>query len=118
MCPKFWGDCAHNLRLAIGVARQRKRNGKADPTADEAVHQAVLRAIMEGKLKAGTKLAEIPLAGIFAVSRERIRKVLHRLGAERRRDDATPVSDDLSDVFEPIKKAKPRVRAARVPAMR
>src|SRR5258708_14024702 len=62
----------------------RRRTGKADPEMDEAVYQAILRAIMEGKLKAGTKLVENPLAQIFKVSRERIRKVLHRLGAERR----------------------------------
>src|SRR6266702_1612123 len=62
----------------------RRRTGKADPETDEAVYQAILRAIMEGKLKAGTKLVENLLAQIFKVSRERIRKVLHRLGAERR----------------------------------
>jgi DNA-binding GntR family transcriptional regulator len=39
---------------------------------------------LAGELKAGTKLAEPRLARIFGVSRERIRKVLHRLGAERR----------------------------------
>src|SRR2546428_7248981 len=62
----------------------RRRAGKADPETGEAIYQAILRAIMEGKLKAGTKLVENPLAQIFKVSRERIRKVLHRLGAERR----------------------------------
>src|SRR2546428_13312534 len=64
----------------------RRRAGKADPETGEAIYQAILRAIMEGKLKAGTKLVENPLAQIFKVSRERIRKVLHRLGAERRRE--------------------------------
>src|SRR4030081_966084 len=62
----------------------QRRAAKADPKADQAVYDAIFRAILEGKLKAGTKLAEQPLAEIFAVSRERIRKVLHRLGAERR----------------------------------
>jgi DNA-binding GntR family transcriptional regulator len=66
------------------MAIKRRRSGKADPAADESVYQAILRALMEGKLKAGVKLAEVPLAEIFGVSRERIRKVLHRLGAERR----------------------------------
>src|SRR5258708_18737573 len=60
------------------------RGAKADPEADQAVYDAIFRAILEGRLKAGTKLAEKPLAEIFAVSRERIRKVLQRLGAERR----------------------------------
>jgi DNA-binding GntR family transcriptional regulator len=89
------------------MAKQRRRN-KADPAADEAVYQAILRAIMEGKLKAGTKLAEVPLAGTFAVSRERIRKVLHRLGAERRLEMIPnrgarvprPTLDDVRSVYE------------------
>jgi DNA-binding GntR family transcriptional regulator len=88
--------------------RTRRRNGKADPAADEAVYQAVLRAIMEGKLKAGVKLAEHRLAGIFAVSRERIRKVLHRLGAERRLEMIPnrgarvprPTLEDVRSVYE------------------
>ncbi|MBV8839721.1 MAG: GntR family transcriptional regulator [Alphaproteobacteria bacterium] len=90
------------------MARQRRRNGKADPAADEAVYQAILRAIMEGKLKAGVKLAEHPLAEIFTVSRERIRKVLHRLGAERRLEMIPnrgarvprPTLDDVRSVYE------------------
>ena len=59
------------------MATQRRRNGKgsgkANPAEDEAVYQAILHALLEGKLKAGTKLAEPPLADIFGVSRERIR---------------------------------------------
>jgi DNA-binding GntR family transcriptional regulator len=90
------------------MATQRRRNGKADPAADEAVYQAILRAIMEGKLKAGTKLAEVPLARIFAVSRERIRKVLHRLGAEQRLEMIPnrgariprPTIEDVHNVYE------------------
>src|SRR5262245_58337003 len=105
MCTLFGGDCAQNLRLARRAMKQRR--GKADPAADEVVYQAILRAIMEGKLKAGTKLAEVPLAAIFAVSRERIRKVLHRLGAERRLDMIPnrgarvprPTLDDVRSVY-------------------
>src|SRR5882724_5825312 len=108
MCTLFGDDCAHNLRLASAMAKQRRRSAKADPAADEAVYQAILRAIMEGKLKAGTKLAENPLAEIFTVSRERIRKVLHRLGAERRLEMIPnrgarvprPTLDDVRSVYE------------------
>ena len=90
------------------MAKQRKRTGKANPAEDEAVYQAILHAIMEGKLKAGTKLAEHPLAKLFGVSRERIRKVLHRLGAERRLEMITnrgarvprPTLDDVRSVYE------------------
>jgi DNA-binding GntR family transcriptional regulator len=90
------------------MATRRKHNSKADPAADEAVYQAMLRAIMEGKLKAGVKLAENPLAEIFGVSRERIRKVLHRLAAERRLELVPnrgarvprPTLDDVRSVYE------------------
>jgi len=90
------------------MATGSRRNGKADPAADEAVYQAILRAIMEGRLKAGTKLAEGPLAEIFSVSRERIRKVLHRLGAEQRLEMIPnrgtrvprPTLEDVRNVYE------------------
>jgi DNA-binding GntR family transcriptional regulator len=85
----------------------KQRIAKADPATDEAVYDALLRAIMEGRLKAGTKLAENPLAEIFGVSRERIRKVLHRLGAERRLEMIPnrgahvprPTLDDVRSVY-------------------
>ncbi|MGU3496752.1 GntR family transcriptional regulator [Xanthobacteraceae bacterium A53D] len=66
------------------MSEKRQRAAKADPAADEAVYQAITRAILDGRLKAGTRLVEQTLAEAFGVSRERIRKVLHRLGAERR----------------------------------
>src|SRR5450432_3107551 len=90
------------------MAMRAQRIGKANPAEDEAVYQAILRALMEGKLKAGTKLAENPLAEIFGVSRERIRKVLHRLGAERRLEMIPnrgarvprPTLEDVRSVYE------------------
>lgn len=66
------------------MAERGTRAAKADPQADEAIYQAITQAILDGRLKAGTKLAEHKLAESFGVSRERVRKVLHRLGAERR----------------------------------
>ncbi|WP_029003427.1 GntR family transcriptional regulator [Azorhizobium doebereinerae] len=66
------------------MSEARQRAAKADPAADEAIYQSITRAIMDGRLRAGTKLVEQTLAEAFGVSRERIRKVLHRLGAERR----------------------------------
>lgn len=51
---------------------------------DEAgVHAVLMRVLLAGRVPAGTKLGEHRLADIFGVSRERIRKVLHRLGHER-----------------------------------
>lgn len=86
----------------------QRRAAKADPETDQAVYDAIFRAILEGKLKAGTKLAEQPLAEIFAVSRERIRKVLQRLGAERRLElipnrgarVPRPTLEDIRSVYE------------------
>ncbi len=86
----------------------RKKSQKADPEADEAIHGAILKAIMEGRLKAGTKLAEHRLAECFGVSRERVRKVLQRLGAERRIEIipnrgarvARPSLEDIRAVYE------------------
>jgi DNA-binding GntR family transcriptional regulator len=57
---------------------------RAAPDTDAAIHDAIARAIMQGRLRAGTRLPEHRLAEVFGASRERIRKVLHRLAAERR----------------------------------
>jgi len=62
----------------------RRRMPRAAPDADAAIHDAIARAIMQGRLRAGTRLPEHRLAEVFGASRERIRKVLHRLAAERR----------------------------------
>jgi DNA-binding GntR family transcriptional regulator len=47
------------------------------------IHSVLARALLAGRVPAGTKLGEHRLAAVFGVSRERIRKVLHRLGHER-----------------------------------
>ncbi len=90
------------------MTEKRTKPSKADPEADELIHQAITRAIMEGRLKAGTKLAEHKLAESFGVSRERVRKVLQRLGAERRIEIipnrgarvARPSVDEIKAVYE------------------
>jgi len=90
------------------TTQPKRRPAKANPAIDQAVYDAIFRAILEGKLKAGTKLAEQPLAEIFAVSRERIRKVLTRLGAERRLEMIPnrgarvpqPTLEDIRGVYE------------------
>ncbi len=84
------------------------RPRKGDTEADEAVHTALLNALLEGHFPAGAKLAEKPLAERFGVSRERIRKVLHRLVAERRLEAVTnrgvrvpqPTLDDVRMIYE------------------
>ncbi len=55
---------------------------------EDAVHSAITTALMEGRLTPGAKLPEHRLAKTFGVSRERVRKVLHRLVAERRLEAA------------------------------
>jgi len=69
---------------SISKAPRPASRAKAHPEADDAVYSRVLAAILQGSLKAGTKLSEPKLAEIFGVSRERVRKALHRLAAERR----------------------------------
>src|SRR5271167_2510175 len=64
--------------------RSRKRAARDGPAIDDDVHGALTRALFEGRLAPGSKLPEHRLATIFGVSRERVRKVLHRLVAERR----------------------------------
>ncbi len=50
---------------------------------DQSLYEVLSGTLLSGCLGAGTKLGEQRLATIFDVSRERIRKVLHRLGHER-----------------------------------
>jgi DNA-binding GntR family transcriptional regulator len=50
---------------------------------EEAIYQVLAGTLLAGRLAPGTQLVEMKLAPIFGVSRERIRKVLHRLGHER-----------------------------------
>lgn len=50
---------------------------------EEAIYQTLASTLLAGRLAPGTQLVELRLAPIFGVSRERIRKVLHRLGHER-----------------------------------
>jgi DNA-binding GntR family transcriptional regulator len=47
------------------------------------IHHVLTRALLSGRVAAGTKLGEHRLAELLGVSRERIRKVLQRLGHER-----------------------------------
>jgi DNA-binding GntR family transcriptional regulator len=50
---------------------------------DQSLYEVLSGTLLSGRLGAGTKLGEQRLAAIFGVSRERVRKVLHRLGHER-----------------------------------
>ncbi len=50
---------------------------------EQAIHQTLSQILLAGRLAPGAQLVETRLAQIFGVSRERVRKVLHRLGHER-----------------------------------
>src|SRR5882757_10125675 len=56
-----------------------RKSRKGNVAADEAVYGAIRRAMHMGRLAAGTKLQEPALARVLKVSRERVRKALHRL---------------------------------------
>ncbi len=53
------------------------------PLNEQSLYDVLSGTLLSGRLGAGTKLGEQRLATIFDVSRERVRKVLHRLGHER-----------------------------------
>ena len=68
-----------------GVPMATKRTPRARRPATEAeIHEAVLAALLDGRLPAGTPLREHHLAAMFAATRGRARKVLMRLGHENR----------------------------------
>lgn len=52
-------------------------------TEEDRVYEALSSALLLGKLPPGTQLVETRIANLFGVSRERVRKVLQRLGHER-----------------------------------
>jgi DNA-binding GntR family transcriptional regulator len=73
-----WGE-------TLITARTGKGRGDHDGAAiEQQLHETLSRTLLEGRLTPGAKLPEHRLAAIFHVSRERVRKVLHRLVAERR----------------------------------
>jgi DNA-binding GntR family transcriptional regulator len=87
LCTFHAHECAQSMRKGetLTAPRNRRPRGDLDGAAiEQQIHEAVSRALFEGRLTPGAKLPEHRLAAIFKVSRERIRKVLHRLVAERR----------------------------------
>src|SRR5258708_37211993 len=56
---------------------------KGDVDTDEAIYHAIRQTMLSGRLPPGLKLREPTLARVLGVSRDRIRKALHRLVHER-----------------------------------
>ena len=50
---------------------------------NDKVYATLAQTLLTGALPAGTQLIETRVAAVFGVSRERVRKALHRLGHER-----------------------------------
>jgi len=50
---------------------------------EQTIYQCLAQTLLTGRLAPGSQLVETKLAQVFGVSRERVRKVLHRLGHER-----------------------------------
>lgn len=79
-----------------------------EPLDDQAIYLVLSETLLSGRLGAGAKLGEQKLAGVFGVTRERIRKVLHRLGHERLIEVipnrgayvASPSLDDARQIYE------------------
>ena len=84
------------------------RYSHAMPATEELIHQTLAKTLLAGRLAPGTQLVETRLAEIFGVTRERVRKVLHRLGHERLLDVvpnrgafvASPTLDQAREIYE------------------
>ena len=78
------------------------------PPAEDLIHDTIAKALLAGRLAPGAQLIETRLAAIFGVSRERIRKVLHRLGHARLLElipnrgafVASPSLDQAREIYE------------------
>jgi DNA-binding GntR family transcriptional regulator len=75
---------------------------------EELIYQTLAKTLLAGRLTPGTQLVESRLAKIFGVTRERVRKVLHRLGHERLLEVivnrgafvANPTLDQAREIYE------------------
>lgn len=100
-------------------ARHQARKGRARGAApgEEAIYERIVSAIFEHRLPPGTKLGEDRLAGIFGVSRARVRRVLPRLAHDglvtlepnRGAFVASPTVADARDVFEARRVIEPGI---------
>ncbi|RZS33023.1 GntR family transcriptional regulator [Corticibacter populi] len=90
--------------------------GTAAPS-DDAMYERMINAILEHRLLPGTRLGEDKLAGIFGVSRTRVRPVLVRLAHDRlvtlrphrSAAVASPSAEEAREVFEARRLIEPRL---------
>ncbi|WP_048307143.1 GntR family transcriptional regulator [Halomonas sp. PR-M31] len=91
-----------------GVASKRRKGKNGDGAErHDVIYQTISDAIIEHRLRPGSRLREDALAEVFSVSRTGIRKILQRLALEhlvtltpRRGASVTrPTAEDARDVF-------------------
>lgn len=75
---KLWHN-VHIMKARNKANRSSTQRRKGDVAADRAVYEAIRQAMLMGRLLPGTKLREAALGRVLKVSRERVRKALHRL---------------------------------------
>lgn len=97
----------HKPARAGGVGRRKKGKNGDGTERHDAIYHTISDAIIEHRLRPGSRLREDALAEVFSVSRTGIRKILQRLALEhlvtltpRRGASVTrPTADDARDVF-------------------
>ncbi|MFD1215588.1 GntR family transcriptional regulator [Microbulbifer celer] len=95
------------VQATAGAAPGTKRKRQDGTEREDAIHQSISDAIVEHRLKPGSRLREDALAEVFGVSRTGIRKVLQRLAIEqlvtiaprRGASVARPTADEAHEVF-------------------
>jgi DNA-binding GntR family transcriptional regulator len=103
-------------RKSMPLARFEREN------ANDEIYERIYGAILEHRLHPGTKLGEDKLAGIFGVSRARVREVLTRLAHEQIVDlypqrgafVAKPSPEQAMDVFEARRLVEPALLRRRI----
>jgi len=70
-----------SLGISQTAIRKKHKSGKKNPR-ENSIHQQISDAILEQRLKPGTKLTEESLCDVFGASRTMIRRVLTRLNYE------------------------------------
>lgn len=109
--PAAPGKIPRTGPAAEAAAALRSRPKPVTPSArrsEEAVYEAILRALLAGRLRPGTPLRERLLAETFGTTRGAVRKVLARLGAEgklvlhhnRGAYVPEPSDDDMHGVYD------------------
>jgi DNA-binding GntR family transcriptional regulator len=98
-------------------SKKNAKGARRAPPDEDAIYERVLAAILEHRLAPGTKLGEDRLAGIFGVSRARVRRVLPRLAHEgvvrlepnRGAFVTQPTVNEARDVFEARRLIEPGI---------